>query len=183
MLSLVIYLKTKLICVEEIVIYEKFIQTIVHNIFKNFGKKQKNRNCSVVVNIFFITFFQNWNNFCDLQFFREDCIFKRCFKNFEENHLHRIVDSIIILPLRPLQPITLFCSSLSIVFSNYWKENSLCPIEALHWGKYSLTSLVTTAILLAKAVPLLVKYFLNSFAILLSFSVIPCLVFMAFGKN
>ena len=36
-----------------------------------------------------------------------------------------------------------FYLSFLNVFSNSWKESSLCTIEALHWGKYSFTSLVT----------------------------------------
>ena len=73
-------------------IHEIFIQTIIYNMFKHFRKNWKNRSWSVVFNIFLITFFKNWNNFCNFKFFRKDCFFKRCFKNFEENDLHRIVD-------------------------------------------------------------------------------------------
>ena len=43
--------------------------------------------------------------------------------------------------------------------------------------------MVTIAIFLASAVCTLVKYLLNYFAILLSFSVISCLVFIAFGRE
>ena len=77
---------------KEIVNHEIFIQTIIYNTFKHFGKNWKNRNWSVVFNIFFITFFKNWNNFCNFKFFRKDYFFKRCLKNFEENCLYRIAD-------------------------------------------------------------------------------------------
>ena len=85
MFSWVIYLKTKLIFLKEIIIHEILIQTILHNTFKHFGKNWKNRNWSVVFNIFLITFFKYWNNFCDFKFLRKGCFFKRCLKIFEEN--------------------------------------------------------------------------------------------------
>ena len=43
MLSWVIYLKTNLIIVKEIIIHEIFKQTIPHNTFMHFGKNWKNR--------------------------------------------------------------------------------------------------------------------------------------------
>ena len=85
MLSWVIYLKTKLIFVKKIVIYEIFIQTIIHNRLKHFGKKWKNRNWSVVLNIFFIPLLKLYNNFLEF--------LKRCLKIFEENELYKIVDT------------------------------------------------------------------------------------------
>ena len=50
MLSLVIYLNTKLIFVKQIVIHKIFIQTIIHNTFKHFektGKIEIGRQCSI----------------------------------------------------------------------------------------------------------------------------------------
>ena len=80
--------------------------------------------------------------------------------------------SIITLILRPSQPKTLFGLRVIIALSNSWKESSLCYIDALHWGKYSITSLVTIETFLASAVPTLVKYLSNSFAMLFPFSVL-----------
>ena len=101
MLSWVIYLKIKLIFVKEIFIYQIFIQMIIHNTFKHFGRNWKNRNWSVVLKIFFITFLKNWN-VCDFKFSRKDYSFKWCLKIFEENDLYRIVyihQNIKILPV------------------------------------------------------------------------------------
>ena len=74
---------------------------------------------------------------------------------------------------------TFFRLSVVNAFSNSWKESLLCSIEPLPWDNYSLTSLVNIGISLASAVPTLVKYLLNSFAISISFLVIPCVVFIA----
>ena len=46
----------------------------------------------VVFNMFFFTFFKNWNNFCGLKFLRKNYFLNRYRKNFEENALYRIVD-------------------------------------------------------------------------------------------
>ena len=64
----------------------------IHNTFKHFGKKWKNRNWSVGLKIFLIAFFKNWNSFWDFKFYRKDCFFKRGLKNFEENDLYKTVD-------------------------------------------------------------------------------------------
>ena len=68
--------------------------------------------------------------------------------------------SIIILPLRPPQPLTLFRLSILNAIPNSWKESSLCFIEAWHSGTYSLTSSMPIRVLLASPVPTL-KCFRN----------------------
>ena len=62
--SCVIYFKTNLIFVKGILTSEIFIQTIVHNTFKQFGKSRMYRYWSVVFNIYFAIFLKNRFNFC-----------------------------------------------------------------------------------------------------------------------
>ena len=131
----------------------------IHNTFKHFGKKWKNGNWSVGLKIFLIAFFKNWNSFWDFKFYRKDCFFKRGLKNFEENDLYKTVD---IHDDTTAKAMVLFCLNVLNAFSSSWKESYLCSIEELHWGKYSLSSLVTIGILLTSAVHALLKYLLNS---------------------
>ena len=157
MLSWVIYVKTKLIFVGEIFIYEIFTQKIIPNTLKHFG-----RNWLVVFSIFFITFFKNWNHFCNYRFCRKDCFFKKCLKSFEENNPYRIVDlhNNVTVKTIPTNGFVLF-ERLKCFFFRILEEKVF---------------LVTIGNLLTRAMPTLVKYLLNSFAISFSFLVIPCLV-------
>ena len=65
MFSSNIYLKNKLVLVNQIDIHKTFIQTIIHNTFKCLRKNRKNRNRAVVLSILFFTFF----TFCNLALF------------------------------------------------------------------------------------------------------------------
>ena len=64
---------------KEIVIQEIFRKMISR--FKYFGINWKNRKWSLVFNIFFITFFKNWNNFCNIKFVKKNVFFQGFLKN------------------------------------------------------------------------------------------------------
>ena len=101
----------------------------------------------------------------------------------QENDLYRIISIHNNITTKTIISNGLVLFECLEYFSNSEKESSLSSIEALDGGKYLRRSLLTTGILLASAVPTLVKYLVNSFAISISFTVIPCLLFIALGRE
>ena len=146
------------------IIHEIFVQTIIHNTFKHFGKNWKIKIGRQFSTSSLWLFFATGITFAILRFSWKTAsrdasqISKKMI--LIESQTFRIKS-----PLIPSQSIALFPLSTLNVFSNSSKESYLCSIEALHEDKYSLTFLETTGILIASIVLTLMKCLLISRAL------------------
>ena len=88
----------------------------------------------------------------NFKFFRKDCFFNRCLKNFKRNSVSRIVEI--------HNNITVKIIAINGLVWASWMLFRVTEKKVLHWGEYLLVPLWIIWILLVSVVPTLVKYLL-----------------------